>query len=141
MLNAILKNIKNIFSKPVTCNYPFEKAKTKAKYRGLIKYNEEECIFCDKCENVCPPNAIIFTQALDGAKEYNYNPYLCIYCSECVRECPKTQKALWQDESFSTPATKEDLVNENWFKLQKEAKESRIAYKELKKSQKAKKSL
>ena len=132
----MIDGFKNIFKTPVTTKYPSTPLKVENNYRGLIKYSDKFCIFCDKCENVCPPGAILFVQDLDGGKKYNYNPYLCIYCGECVRECPKTKKALWQVEELAKPAIKEENVNNSWFELEIKAKESRIAYKEYKKANK-----
>ena len=136
MIKAMIDGFVNIFKKPSTTQYPATPLKVEKNYRGLIKYNDEFCIFCDKCENICPPRAILFVQDLDGTKKYNYNPYLCIYCGECVRECPKTKEALWQDEEVSKPAIKADSVNSNWFELEIKAKESRISYKKHKKAKK-----
>lgn len=136
MLKAMIEGFLNIFKSPATTKYPATPISVEPKYRGLIKYSAKHCIFCDKCENVCPPGAILFTQELDGTKEYNYNPYLCIYCGECVRECPKPNEALWQDEELSKPAIKEQEVNTKWFELEVKAKESREAYKKAKKAKK-----
>lgn len=136
MIKAMIDGFINIFKTPATSKYPATPLQVQKNCRGLIKYNAEFCIFCDKCENVCPPSAILFVQDLDGTKTYNYNPYLCIYCGECVRECPKTTEALWQVEDLSQPALKEENVNNNWFELEIKAKESRIAYKEHKKAKK-----
>ncbi len=137
MLKAMIDGFLNIWRTPATSTYPATPLKVEPKYRGLIKYSKEHCIFCDNCEKVCPPKAILFTQELDGSKEYNYNPYLCIYCGECVRECPKILEALWQDEEVCKPAIKEAEVNSKWFELEIKAKETREAYKEHKKAKKS----
>ena len=129
----MIQSLLNIFRKPVTINYPtvpYEKVKDA---RGLIKFDAEHCIYCDQCEKVCPPNAIVFYQNLDGSKKYRYNAHLCIYCGECVRACPKPDEALWQSDEKAMPAVAEDRVNDDWFEWQKEAKASRLAYKESKK--------
>ncbi len=133
MFSLILESLKNIFSKPITIQYPYEEIIKREDYRGLIQYSAEHCIFCDKCEKVCPADAIIFTQELNGDKEYHYNEHLCIYCGECVRECPKQDEALWQSNIKPSIAVKDDNINIYWTQLQKDAKESRIAYKDAKK--------
>lgn len=137
MLKEMIRSLTNVFKKPHTTQYPFEEVKKPKNYRGLIEYNEEHCIFCDKCEKVCPPNAIHFLQDVnDGSKQYRYNPYLCIYCGECVRECPKMDEALTHSDKKPTPATKLDKVNEEWFEYQKKCREAREEYKINKKRQK-----
>lgn len=132
MFKSIFESFTNIFKKPVTLNYPAEPIKHRPKYRGLIAFDVNECIFCDKCEKVCPPKAIVFYQNEDGTKEYNYNEYLCIYCGECVRNCPKTDLALTHSEEKPQIATKDDPKITNWKKFYSDAKQSRINYKDSK---------
>lgn len=130
MKTSIIKAFKNLFKKPQTVKYPFEKLPKTKDYRGLIKYGEEHCIYCLKCETACPPGAILFvptnnpTQNPKNKKslKYEYNPYLCIYCGECVRACPKPNEALWQSDEKPTVAIKEDRVNDNWFETERSKK-------------------
>lgn len=143
MISALKQAWTNLLKKPSTIKYPFEKTYTPPNIRGLIKYNEEKCIFCLKCESVCPPKAIIFETSIeDGKQTYNYNPYLCIYCHECVRACPEPGKdgALWQDSDQARPGTKEDNVNQGWRELQESAAKNREEWKKIKKSKTQKES-
>ena len=123
MKEMLLETIKNLFSKPATVKYPQEPSPPPASYRGLIVYKEELCIFCTKCEMVCPPGAIRFTYKEDGSKKYHYNPYLVIYCGECVRACPKPG-CLIQVEKTAPP----ESSLPNWDELEKRAEESRKAF-------------
>lgn len=136
MIKSFVESFKNIFKEPITINYPQEQIKKPAKYRGLIVYDEKECIFCDKCEKVCPPKAIVFHQNMDGTKKYHYNEYLCIYCGECVRDCPKPDEALTHSEIKPPMGTIDNDIFTKWRKLYKDAKQSRIDYKAFKKTQK-----
>ena len=124
MLKMFIESLKNLFSEPATL--PGFGTEPPKGYRGLIVYNKEKCIFCTKCELVCPAGAIRFIYPEDGSRnlEYKYNPYLCIYCGECVRECPK-EGALIQTDKMPEPATKEDNPNETWFEIEKLAEESK----------------
>lgn len=121
----------NLFKKPITLEYPKVPFEKNENYRGLIEYNEEECIYCLKCEKACPPQAILFVHTNTPSSneknkkslEYKYNPWLCIYCGQCVRECPKAQLALWQSNKKPAIATSEDKVNDTWFEIEKIKKE------------------
>lgn len=137
MLKTMFRNFQNLFKPPLTLEFPAKPNPVPAHYRGLIEFSDEHCIYCDKCEVVCPPQAILFTQNSDGSKVYHYNPYLCIYCSECVRACPKPGEALWQEETLAPPALKAEDVNNRWFIIEKEAQESREAYKQAKRKKKS----
>ena len=140
MIKAMMQAFANLFKPVHTLKYPFEEDVVLPKdYRGLIEYNADECIFCDKCEKACPPKSIVFYQNPDGTKEYKYNAWLCIYCGECVRTCPKPDEALWQSEKKALSATKEDDVNNVWFVWQREAAKSREEYATKKKAAKVKK--
>ena len=97
MISSIFESFANLFRKSKTIEYPFEKLPVSEDNRGLIGYDKENCIFCYKCEKVCPPKAIVFKH-VEGQKhkEYSYDSFLCIYCGECVRDCPKPDLALFQ---------------------------------------------
>ncbi|WP_345984783.1 4Fe-4S dicluster domain-containing protein [Sulfurimonas sp. HSL-1656] len=137
MLKAMINAFLNLFRPVRTHNYPAEPMPLPPAYRGLIEYNEEACIFCDKCEKACPPKSIRFFQHEDGRKEYRYNAWLCIYCGECVRACPKPEEALWQSEAKARPALKADNVNGGWFDWEAECAQSRDDYAAAKKAAKA----
>jgi ech hydrogenase subunit F len=136
MLKSMIEAFKNLFRPIRTHQYPAEEIVLPSGYRGLIEHDHEACIYCDKCEKVCPPGAILFHQNGDGTKEYRYNPWLCIYCGECVRACPKPEEALWQSEKKQSPAVREDRANEGWFVWEEACKQSRQTYAEAKKAAK-----
>jgi NADH-quinone oxidoreductase subunit I len=123
---SLVKAFKNLFKTPQTIQYPTVAIEKIKGDRGLIKYGEESCIYCLKCEKACPPGAILFVPTenpSDNVKNkkslrYMYNPFLCIYCGECVRACPKPDEALWQSEEKPQIGVKEDKVNDDWFAVE-----------------------
>lgn len=136
MAIAFFEALGNLFKKPATTLYPFEPTFKPDDYRGLIAHNPELCIWCRKCEIVCPPGAIVFSQAMDGKQTYHYSPYACIYCGECVRNCPK-DGALIQTATPGSAAVKHQNINNLWNQEFKDALLSRAAYMEEKKKQRA----
>jgi len=139
MFRSLINAWSNLFRPPLTVRYPLEEdLPPPPGYRGLILYDAEHCIFCDRCEKACPPKAIVFYQHGDGSKEYRYNPWLCIYCGECVRACPKADEALTHSGDLPRPAAAPERVNEEWFVWQAAAKRSREEYAAGKKAEKAK---
>ena len=103
----------NLLKKPVTTRYPFEQTYKPDDYRGLIGFEESLCIWCRRCEAVCPPGAIVFSQDMEGKQTYHYNRAVCIYCHECVRACPK-EGALFQTAEPAPCALKEENINNGW---------------------------
>lgn len=137
IMKTFFKTIGNLFKKPVTIPFPAAPTYKPDDYRGLIVFDESLCIWCRRCETVCPPGAIVFSQnIIDGKQTYHYSPYVCIYCQECVRTCPK-QGCLIQSAEPGHPATKEQNVNNAWNKLFTDSLESRVAYTAEKKKQAA----
>lgn len=135
-MKTFLKALGNVFRKPVTTKYPFEKTFIPDDYRGLIGFEESLCIWCRRCESACPPGAIVFSQDMDGKQTYHYNRAVCIFCGECVRSCPK-EGALFQTNQPASCALKSENINNGWNKLFAEALESRELYAAEKKKQAA----
>ena len=126
-MKTFFKAIGNLFRRPVTVKYPLEKTYIPQDYRGLIEFDESLCIWCRRCEVVCPPGAIVFSQDMDGKQTYHYNRAVCIFCKECVRVCPK-EGALLQSNQPAPCALKEENINNGWNLLYDEAVKSREAY-------------
>lgn len=90
--------IKNIFTRKVTLNYPFEKSPISGRFRGehvLRRYlnGEERCIACKLCEVICPALAITIDakMQINGNRQttrYDIDMTKCIYCGLCQEACP-----------------------------------------------------
>jgi ech hydrogenase subunit F len=88
----------NLFKKPVTSGYPFEKAAFSERMRGHIEINAGECIGCGMCMRMCPPGAIHVDRA---ANTWSINPFDCVQCGSCVINCPK--KCLSMNGGYTAP--------------------------------------
>ena len=122
--------LKTLFSskeKKVTMEYPEEKWKVPAAYRGvptLVRDQEgrEKCVGCQLCEFVCPPRAITIqpgeivtnekTAPIDRyAETFDIDMLRCIYCGLCEEVCPEQAIFLREDYSF-TGYSRKDLVHD-----------------------------
>jgi ech hydrogenase subunit F len=137
-MKTFFRALGNLFRKPVTIKYPFEKTFIPEDYRGLIGFEESLCIWCRRCEGACPPGAIVFSQDMEGKQTYHYNRAVCIFCEECIRSCPK-EGALYNTHQPAGCALKEENINNGWNVLFDEALKSRAAYAAEKKRQAAEK--
>jgi len=95
---GLAQSFSYIFKRKVTLNYPYEKGRLSARFRGehaLRRYpnGEERCIACKLCEAVCPAQAITIEaeEREDGSRRttrYDIDMTKCIYCGFCQEACP-----------------------------------------------------
>lgn len=86
MLDFIPVALKNVFSKPATRNYPFEKREPFAKQRGHIGIDIDNCIYCGMCSRKCPAGAIKVDRV---QRSWTIDRFKCLVCGACAESCPK----------------------------------------------------
>lgn len=94
--------LKNLFSRPVTEQYPFVARDHVAKTRGKVDIEIEKCIYCGICQRKCPTAAIVVTKE---PKAWTIDRMRCISCNACVEVCPK--KCLELNVQYSACAAKQ----------------------------------
>ena len=117
-VKAIAIDLKEIFKKKKTINYPFEKGSISPRFRGehaLRRYSngEERCIACKLCEAICPAQAITIEseERSDGSRKttrYDIDMIKCIYCGLCEESCPVDAIVQGPNFEFATE-TREEL--------------------------------
>ncbi len=84
---TMLQNVlANLFSKPATRKYPFQRREPFADARGRITFDISKCAFCGACAKRCPSDAIEVRRV---DKELVFQPFRCIICEACVEVCPR----------------------------------------------------
>lgn len=78
--------LKNLFSRPVTKNYPAEPAVYPERSRGHIENDFDQCILCGLCMRNCPTGAITVEK---NEGNWKINRFDCIQCGYCTLKCPK----------------------------------------------------
>jgi ech hydrogenase subunit F len=99
-MSMLTSSLKNLFSKPFTNRYPYEKPLIPETNRGRVMWDMSRCIFCRKCERNCP------SMAIRTDKEHKTQTVIrnrCIACNTCVEVCP-TQTISMMPE-YSKPDT------------------------------------
>lgn len=89
---------KHLFSKKDTIQYPEQKPRLPARWRGRIILSsdpdgKERCVACHLCSAVCPVDCIAL-QAAEDANGRRYPAFFrinfsrCIFCGFCEEACP-----------------------------------------------------
>lgn len=100
-----------LFAKPVTIQYPEERAYVPPRWRGRIILSrspdgQERCVACYLCAVACPVDCIALqaTEASDGRRYpefFRINFSRCIFCGFCEEACPTYAIQLTPDFEMS----------------------------------------
>ena len=75
-------------------------------YRGRPQYDEDECVGCGTCFNVCPPGAIEMVDDPGAAKRrFVLHLSRCIFCGECHTNCI-TEKGIVNTNDWDMTCTR-----------------------------------
>lgn len=105
-LRELKHAIKSFFSAPYTGKFPYAPGKAFPNFRGKPEPDDNECIACGACAEVCPARAIEVkenTGLKPATKEIIWHYDLCIFCGQCERLCTtKKGVKLSQEYDLST---------------------------------------
>jgi len=74
---------------PYTSKFPKQPYTPHPNFRGKPKFNQDSCVGCLACENVCPVGAISHEDILDDNPRRKIIHYsdICIFCGQCQAYC------------------------------------------------------
>jgi NADH-quinone oxidoreductase subunit I len=117
LARGLATTFRELFSKPVTIQYPEEKRPVRTRFKGrhvLKRYDNglEKCIGCSLCSAACPADAIFVESAENSdderyspgeryARVYQINMLRCIYCGYCEDACPTEAIVLGDNYELS----------------------------------------
>ena len=104
-----------LFRKPITIQYPEERASILLRFRGRLvlpidpEKGADRCTACKICARTCPNHSIEIVKETgpDGAQrprpaKYLYNVGSCMFCNLCVEACPFFAIVMSDDYELAT---------------------------------------
>ncbi len=96
--------IRAIIKGPYTTKFPFEPHTPAKKFRGKPVPDDEYCIGCMACAEVCPPDAIeVIDDAEKGIRKIIRYTDRCIFCGQCEVNCT-TEKGIHLTDQYDLAA-------------------------------------
>lgn len=92
--NVLFEVVKNLFSKPMTVQFPHQSIPIPDGYRGAQLIDVDKCNACGLCYRICPNRAIERVAAPSEYKDKYPKEYpridlgKCCFCGLCQDICP-----------------------------------------------------
>lgn len=112
-LREIREALVSLFSAAYTTSYPAESHKPFKNFRGKPVVDDDYCVGCETCANVCPSGAITFQDDTDNKVRIITRNYgLCIFCGQCQDHCITGRGVRLSDEIYDMATFQRDAVIE-----------------------------
>jgi len=97
-VREVIEAVKALIKGPYTSKFPKVPHEPHPNFRGRPKFDEEKCVGCLGCEEVCPVGAISHKDTIneeDGPKRtmIHYSD-TCIFCGQCEAVCIAEHKGI-----------------------------------------------
>lgn len=100
-LRELKEAITSLFSKPYTTKFPGGEFKPFVGFRGKPIVDEDNCVGCETCANVCPSNAITYIDdPKKGIRTILRDYGTCIFCGKCEEHCITGKGVILSDEEY-----------------------------------------
>jgi len=100
-LRELKEAVNSLFSAPYTTKFPKEPHVPYEKFRGKPVVNDEKCVGCLTCSNVCPSYAITVEDDKErGIRTIMRNYGKCIFCGQCQAYCITGEGVILSDKIY-----------------------------------------
>ena len=103
-IRELIEAIKALIKGPYTSRFPKEMHVPHPNFRGRPKFNDEKCVGCLACEEICPVKAIAHVDVTDNKKDpkrimAHYSD-ICIFCGQCEAACISNGEGIKQSNEW-----------------------------------------
>ena len=100
-LRELKEAVISLVTPAYTTKYPGEEHIPFEKFRGKPVVDDDNCVGCETCANVCPPQAITFSDNTENKIRSIRRDYgKCIFCGQCQEHCITGKGVILSDKIF-----------------------------------------
>ena len=100
-LRELKEAVVSLLTPAYTTKYPGNEHIPFEKFRGKPVVDDENCVGCETCANVCPPQAITFADdPVKKIRTIKRDYGKCIFCGQCQEHCITGKGVILSDKIF-----------------------------------------
>lgn len=100
-LRELREAVSSLFSSSYTTDFPKKEHTPFEGFRGKPEVNDEQCVGCLTCANVCPSYAITVKDDREKGIRYITRDYgKCIFCGQCQAYCITGKGVILSDKIY-----------------------------------------